>query len=326
LGGIKADNWMRLTIPVLVFLAASHMLFSRILSRVGIFIPKSGTVQAVFGWLVWTGNLAGNLLMVLAMILVAGVALRLWQRSVGHPLLPLSMLLLPLLVLWAALHGGQLNNYLFIALAGLTLVIAGQLSIRGIQRAGGWRDSLWLASLAGLVALSLIVGFLTALGQSLGSAIMINFGTLISNAAQVLLVGSGFIIFVSYSVKPGMTGVLSFLWKIGLALPVAGAFLWVYLLERYTVTTLLQWSLGLQIVLPVWFYAASLAFFIIGFFSLANDGEFGRTRAWGTLLVVLAGYQMPYTTDLLLVILGLSLLSFPGVFQDIRMGNKSEHT
>ncbi len=313
----KPKYWMQLAIPVLVSLAATQMLFSQVLSRVGIFIPKSGAVQVIFSWLVKTGDLAGTLVMVLAIVPAIYLVTRFAGRRTVNPLLPLSLLLLLALVVWIGLSGGQLTNGQFMVLNGLTLVITSAVGVIASKRIADWREFLWFAALAGIVSCSLIAGFLTAIGQNLGSLIWISYGNIMNNIGQVLLAISGFIIFCAYSVNLGVVQVAPGARKIGIALLVVSGFMGVYLVDRYTIATLLQWSVGLNMVFPVWVYALSLGCFIIGLSSLANRRELGSFRAWGTLLVVLAGYQMPFTSDLLLVALGLALLAFPELVQEM---------
>jgi hypothetical protein len=300
LGGLR-----QLTLPLLAAALAETLLL-RLITRVGVHLPKSGTVSDAFAAASFLGSLAFNFASLLAIVLAVVVL----GSAVRHaPNVPARL-----------------------ALAGLSAALLAGLALTLLTGAAA-ADALFGLAAALLVGL---LGLRFALGRDATPAARLALVLIVAAyfCYQYYVLGHVFYRMLDYAAVPPLSVAAL---RLGEALTVAAAVavFWAWGLPRWrragtaglagvgavlliltfaglspvsTISILALWTTGLSFVLPSPVYLVALALYLLTLVACWRSGDAFWTAA-GLLLVLLAGYMPEATYQHLLLLLGVGFLS-----------------
>ena len=288
-----------------IILLLIQLAFYRLISRVSIFIPKSGFAQQIHTVLVETGLLAGELVFWLVLVLAVMQTFLLWlkQRTPAIILMCLTVLVA------SGISSIALNN-ITTSLAILVCLV-GISTISKSEAKRGDRYFVLIITLA--VLFSLLSSLVGGIAQELTESFSSKWISMLFDSGQLLLLLAGPILLVGQNLTQEANNS-----SIQAAVIMAGAtlitalFLLANYFDPYTTATLMQWGVGLSLNLPPIILAFLLWSFLMGLGRMATGDEPAKLRFNGLALVLLAGYHLPLTYDLLAAVVGLTIMIFGG--------------
>ncbi len=297
---------LRQLTAVLVPAVVAEAVLLRLVTRVGVHLPKDGSVTALFEAASFLGSLAFNFASLLAIALAAlvlgSVTQRMdnWASRVVVGFLSLAMLSGLALTLTT---GSPLADALF-GLAAVTLVgFIGLVLAREAGLSTGARTSLALMVFAYFCYQYYALSHLFYRIMDYGSLPPLSVEIL--RLGELLVVGAAVAAFWAWGLprwssvgRRGIAAVAAVLAALTLAAlsPVS------------TTAILALWTTGLSLFLPFPIYLLALALYLLTLVACWRSGAPFATAA-GLLLVLLAGYMAEATYQHLLLILGVALLS-----------------
>ena len=297
---------LRQLVAVLLAAVLAETLLLRLVTRVGVHVPKGEGAAAAFQAASFLGSLAFNFASLLAIILVVIVLATLVQRI-----------------------GSRLGR---LALVGLSLAMLSGLALSLATNAPA-ADALFgvsVALLVGLMGLSLAgrEGTRPAAGLALALVVAAYF------SYQYYVLAHLFYRILDYGAVPPLSITVLRLGEV-LAVAAAAAAFWAWGLPRWrwvgtaglgavaavllaltlaglspasTMAILALWTTGLSLFLPFPVYLVALGLYLLTLVACWRSGD-GFWIGAGLLLVLLAGYMPEATYQHLLILLGVAFLS-----------------
>lgn len=290
--------------PALVALAiagTTELTLQRTFYRLGIYIPKHGTLWDIYRVSTRVGTFALNLASILSLVVLGLIAIGLWRTERRRTATLLGLLVLVSLVSLALTSNLWLSvayRATFIVVAAAVLVSAPSKPPRDVRATSiGLLCAYGLSSYYGLVG-----GVMMALGmpgRPWGAAVALRLG-------EVVVVALGPLIFLAWKRHASIHVGRTLAWA---GLPTVVLLAALTFQPRMT-GILVMWTAGLGLALPLPLYVISFWLFttaLIG--SLAHS----ETRVQGVALVLLlvAGYFPQSTYELVVAVVALSLWAEP---------------
>ncbi|MDP2950486.1 MAG: hypothetical protein Q8P22_13245 [Chloroflexota bacterium] len=306
------ETLLRPILAALVAAGLTELLLLRMLSRVGVHIPKEGLVLEGYSLLTSLGSFAFNVATVLAPLsLVALTYLLTRSARVGPAALGIATLSgLLALLFWSLVlplvgTGPEANIAFGMTSAGLLVLLAAPYWTNG-EVALARRIAVGL-----MVAAFLCSAYYTLSNTAyhlLGWTGSPPYGLPILGLGEALVVATGFAVFWAWG---------SWRWlkewrahKMLLALPsiVAILLLGSYLANGSTSAILALWTTGLTLYLPLPLYLASFWLYLVTVSGCLGGGQ--RTyEGWALLLLLVAGYNLELTYQHLLAVVAVLVLT-----------------
>jgi len=316
----------RMVLAALVVAAVSEMLFLRVVSRVGVHIPKEEPVLTVYRWLTAYGDFAFNV----AVLLAASAAVLLVYRLVserrtsfvGSALLPalLATLLIGAAFL-AVADDGEVPRLTFGVMSCAALLATFALA---------WPSATPRARLVmTLMVSALLLGQYHVLGQTAlqaaGATASLPLGTAALGLAEVLVLLAGVAVFRAWF--PWRERITSYRIELGAASVASLVLVGAFLREPSTTSILSLWTSGMTMYLPFPLYAASFWLYVA---TAAYAVRRPRLRPIGfaLLLVFAAGLLLETTYQHVLAIVALTLIAEAAgqsVVQESRMSRQDSN-
>jgi len=288
-------------LPLLALAVAGEVLLFRVVSRVGVHIPKDGVVLAVYGRLTQLGSFSFNLATLLAgaaMVLAALTLFRGGRAFLHNALLPGWLLaIVGESALFAALPPSETRRLLFgvTAAAGLALVALA---------ARRQRDVVWISTGAFLLAayytlsnLGAVVFRATATAPFSQDAVRLG---------EALVPVAALTVFVVWGPPLTVRAARRYPWIYGLptllTLVVAAAFFG----PGSTSSILSLWTTGLSLYLPLPLYILAFWMYAVAFAHAVATGR--QQVAAALVLLFAAGLSLETTYQYLLATLALLIL------------------
>lgn len=292
---------LRGLLPLLALAVTAEVLLFRIVSRVGIHIPKDGAVLAVYGRLTQIGSFSFNLATVLAgvCVVVAAVALMASGRSfVRHTLLPGWLLVLVAeAALFAALPPSESRRLVFGVTAAATMALVALSARRHPEVVGVSAAAFLLAAYYTLANLGAAVFQATQAAPFSADSVRLG---------EALVPVAALAVFIAWG--PPLTAQAMRRHPRRYLLPtlavvlVAAAFF----APGSTSSILSLWTTGLSLYLPFPLYVLALWLYALTF---AHCLATGRTRVAAALVLLFAaGLSLETTYQWLLALLALLTL------------------
>ena len=300
------DAFFRQLATVLLAAALAETLLLRLVTRMGVHMPKEGAVSGAFESASLLGSLAFNLASLLAITLVvlllAGMVLRLGSRPRGLALAGLSLALL-----WglgqSLATDAPVADALFGVAATLLVGFVGLGLVRGQEMPYRARIALSLIVAAYFCYQYYALGHLFY--RLLDYTAVPPLSIAVLRLGELLAVVAGGAAFWAWGIarwqRVGPLG-LAAVTALLVALVIAS------LSPSSTTAILALWTTGLTLFLPIPFYILSLALFLLTMMACWRSGDAFWTAA-GLLLILLAGYMPEATYHHLLLLLGVIFLS-----------------
>ena len=316
----------RMVLAALVAAAVSEMLFLRVVSRVGVHIPKEEPVLTVYRWLTAYGAFAFDV----AVLLAASAAVLLVYRLVserrtsfvGSALLPalLATLLIGAAFL-AVADDGEVPRLAFGVMSCAALLATLALA---------WPSATPRARLVmTLMVSALLLGQYHVLGQTAlqaaGATASLPLGTAALGVAEVLVLLAGAAVFRAWF--PWRERITSYRIELGAASVASLVLVGAFLREPSTTSILSLWTSGMTMYLPFPLYAASFWLYVA---TAAYAVRRPRLRPIGfaLLLVFAAGLLLETTYQHVLAIVALTLIAEAAgqsVVQESRMSRQDSN-
>ncbi|MFZ5823814.1 MAG: hypothetical protein ACOY94_05735 [Bacillota bacterium] len=282
-----ADELRGGLLRALLWAVGAEFLLVRLLSRVGVFIPKSGAVEAGYRGAVWLGEVAFNLSLMLAVVVLA-LLLRLHRR----PLALLAGAAGLLALLGARLPGGAPLAAALLPVAVAALGITAALRAPAALRPG--LGLILLAQLLRYAAGGLQLGWVLfdLPGELPGAAWLLRVGELLAVLAPIAL-GTAAL---------RLTG----LRRASLLAVGAPALLAAALLVEPDITAILaMFSLGFTLSWPALLYLLGAGAVVLALSALPSGQRLGLA------LLLLAGIGLNVNQQHLITLVGWALLALP---------------
>jgi len=318
----------RMVLAALVAAAVSEMLFLRVVSRVGVHIPKEEPVLTVYRWLTAYGAFAFDV----AVLLAASAAVLLVYRLVserrtsfvGSALLPalLATLLIGAAFL-AVADDGEVPRLAFGVMSCAALLAT--LALGWPSAAATPRVRLVMT----LMVSALLLGQYHVLGQTAlqaaGATASLPLGTAALGLAEVLVLLAGVAVFRAWF--PWRERITSYRIELGAASVASLVLVGAFLREPSTTSILSLWTSGMTMYLPFPLYAASFWLYVA---TAAYAVRRPRLRPIGfaLLLVFAAGLLLETTYQHVLAIVALTLIAEAAgqsVVQESRMSRQDSN-
>jgi len=308
----EGETLFRPILAALVATGLTELLLLRMLSRVGVHIPKEGLVLEGYSLLTSLGSFAFNVATVLApLTLVAMIYLLTRPARVGRAALGIATLggLLALLF-WSLIlplvgTRPEANVAFGLTSAGLLVLLAAPYWMNG-EVPPARRIAVGL-----MVAAFLCSAYYTlsnAAYNLLGWTASPPYRLTILGLGEALVVATGFAVFWAWGswrwLKEWRTH------KMPLAVPSAVTILLLgsYLANGSTSAILALWTTGLTLYLPLPLYLASFWLYVVTVGGCLGDSQ--RTyEAWALLLLLVAGYNLELTYQHLLAVVAVLVLT-----------------
>jgi len=304
---MRADPRAQALWPLFVALAAAGLIelaFFRVAYRVGLFVPRNGPLVDAYGLITWVGSLAFDLVSVIGLIALAGLAVESWRARTTARTAGLAVFLaLAATLPFVRASAGDIAHALFSTAA--VLVVAIIVGPALVDRASGAANKVALL----LVALAVIAAQYGAAVSGAASA----FGTTGEPAfalagvhiAEIAAVAAAFPLAISALAARRIDrsrAVVAF----AATATVASA----VIAQPYLSGILLLWAAGLSLLLPLPAYAAAFAAYIL--VVATEAASTGRAhRAIGAILLIVAGVVPQSSAHVVVAILALALLARP---------------
>ena len=296
----------RQLVAVLLTAVLAETLLLRLVTRIGVHVPKGEGVTAAFQAASFLGSLAFNFASLLAIILVVIVLATLVRRMSSRP--------------------GRL------ALVGLSLAMLSGLALSLATNAPA-ADALFGVAVALLVAV-LGLGLVGRQGSSLSTRLALALVVAAYLSYQYYVLAHLFYRILDYGAVPPLSITVLRLGEV-LAVAAASAAFWAWGLPRWrwvgtaglgtvavvllaltlaglspasTMAILALWTTGLSLFLPFPVYLVALGLYLVTLVACWRSGD-GFWIGAGLLLVLLAGYMPEATYQHLLILLGVAFLS-----------------
>ena len=276
--------------------ALTELLLLRTFFRVGIYIPKQGSLAVVYRVLTAAGSFALNLSSVLALLALGLLAWQAFRGSLRGAAFALGVFVVVSLAL-AAAGTSELGPTARLSFVLAVAAVAWPF-VRG--RGDPWQR-VAVAGAAGSALLSAYAGLVGDAGRLVPSTNGPGGAVGAQLVAEALVVATAFAFFAAWVVSDGLR-VRPLLVAAGPAL----ALLVAWRANGAVTGILVLWTAGLRLYLPVWLYAAAL-----WAFSSAAIGWMPR-RGWrsaGLALLLVAGMLLESTYVQALALVALVLLT-----------------
>lgn len=278
----------------------------RLITRVGVHLPKDESLRGVFHGASILGSLAFNFASILAIaltvFLLLALALRL-ESAIGKLAL-VSLLAAMLGSLGLSLAtGAAAADALFMLTMALLVVLIGLVLASPDEKPAAGRLALALIVAAYLCYQYYTLGYL--LYQMRDSTAVLPLGITALRAGEGLVVAAGAAAFLAWGAgrwRQVGPGGLSLVAVVLVALAVAAVS------PASTIPILILWNNGLSLFLPLPVYLLSLGLFLVTLVACWRSGDAFWTVA-GLGLLLLAGYMPEATYHHLLLLLGVAFLS-----------------
>lgn len=289
------------TLASLAAAGLAELLLLRVLSRVGVHIPKEGPFLYAYGFLTEVGSFAFNLASVLAVMAAALAAWLLLQRR-GNALAAWALLGLAWGNVALALLGKAVAAEAAFA-TGVTFALVAVALPYCLRRGEAVERRLTVALVAAAYLFSQYYALAHALYGLLGLRTTPPETTLALAIGEALLVAAGFAIFWAW----GRGGASSRFVSIMVAALVVGL-LGAYLANGSTTAILALWTEGITLRLPFPLYLASFGLYAATVASCLRREGMAAT-GYALLLLFVAGYVLGTTYQGLLAVLALAILT-----------------
>ena len=297
---------LRQLVAVLLAAVLAETLLLRLVTRVGVHVPKGEGVAAAFQAASFLGSLAFNFASLLAIILVVIVMATLVQRMGSRPgrlaLVGLSLAMLSGLALSLATSAPAADALFGVAVAFLVgLMGLGLAGREGTRPAAGLALALVVAAYFSYQYYVLAHLFYRILDYGAVPPLSIT----VLRLGEVLAVAAAAAAFWAWGLPRWRwvgTGGLGAVAVVLLALTLAG------LSPASTMAILALWTTGLSLFLPFPVYLVALGLYLLTLVACWRSGD-GFWIGAGLLLVLLAGYMPEATYQHLLILLGVAFLS-----------------
>ena len=285
----------------LTIAAIADWLITRTVTRSAIFMPKSPPVIAVYQALTLAGQLAFTLTGLLALVALIWIAGQSWRtrRAIRLPLVLSNLVAFSIAFIFVAPGGWLAAGYQLLVMATVTVMGGQAWSGAGeIKKKIAWS----------VPVLALLAGGLYQMSHALYTALRWPgpppFAIAIFNLGELLVVLSSVVLWWAYEcAEHASRGSLSH--KLWAALP-ALAFVVAHLANPAMTAIIAIWSTGLTLYLPWPLYAVSL--WLAGVVVIASVRR-GDTVGWAILLLAAGGYTPQLSTQVLLGLIALWLLT-----------------
>ncbi len=286
--------------------ALLETLLLRLVTRVGVHLPRGDAISEAFQSASFLGSLAFNFASLLAIALVVlilgSVALRTGSRPVG-----LAVTSLSLSMLWGLGLSLATGSPAADALFGLsTALLVGLMGLVLAKPAGGrWTPRLALALMVTAYLCYQYYTLAHLLYRILDYPALPPLSVTALRLGEGLVVAAGFAVFWAWGAERWRrVGPLGMMAVAALVL----AFALAALSPTSTTAILALWTTGLSLFLPFPLYMVSLALYLLTLVACWRRGD-ALWTASGLLLLVLAGYMPEATYHHLLLVLGVAFLS-----------------
>ncbi len=297
MSGEEDEKLFELTIKLLLVSSIAELLLNRMFSRVGIFIPKKGFLMALYNALSTSGVIALNFSFILAAFSL-------------------------LMVIDEDLKRGKIRSTLIAALVSLNLV----LSLAFIFVAPDAKLSIIYSGASLLALLLMALGFFVGaeerikkyaiaaillvylcsyyykisnfVFQALGSTRVAPFALEIFAQGEASALAASALFFLAY---PGINRR-----AFTIASVLSVIFLAANIVQSKMTAIIVIWSLGYTLFLPYPLYAIAFFFFSYAALNLIFEG---KHEGYALALIFIAGYQIPLSYNLFLLLLGFALLT-----------------
>ena len=302
---LTAEGLRQLT-AVLLGAALVETLLLRLVTRIGVHLPKEGVVTRAFESASFLGSIAFNfaslLAIALAVVVLASLARRMERGPAQLALIGLSVAMLSGLALSLTTDSPTADAVFGVA-AALLVGAVGLVFAREANRTSGDRLALALIVAAYLSYQYYVLSHLFYRIFDYGAVPPLSISVL--RLGEVLAVAAAAVAFWAWGLPrrrwvgtAGLAAVAAVL----LVLIFAG-------LSPYsTMAILALWTTGLSLILPFPVYLLALALYLLTLMACWRSGD-GFWTAAGLLLVLLAGYMPEATYQHLLLLLGVAFLS-----------------
>jgi len=296
--------------PLFVALAAVGLIelaFFRVAYRVGLFVPRDGPFVDAYRLITWVGSLAFDLLSVIALIALAGLAVESWRaRTTARTAALAAFLALAATLPFAPTSASDIARALFCTATVLTVaVIVGPALV---DRASGAANKLALLLVAVAVTAAQYGGAVSGAVSALGATGEPALALAGVHIAEVAAVAAAFPLAISALAARRIDrsgAIVAFAATAILASAVIA--------QPYLSGILLLWAAGLSLLLPLPVYAAAFAAYIVTVATEAASTERAH-RAIGAILLIVAGVVPQSSAHVVVAILGLALLARPRAF------------
>lgn len=305
LPALTGASFRQLTVILLMAVLAETVLL-RIVTRVGVHLPKAGAVSHMFEATSFLGSLAFNFASLLAILLVVLVLASMMLRSnsplARSALAVLSLAMLSGLVLSLAMDEPAADAVFGVAVA----LLVGLVGLGFVARQG--------SSVSARLALALVVAAYLSYQYYVLAYLfyrILDYAAVPPASIAVLRLGEVLALIAAAAAfrawglprwrrvgTAGLVGVAAVLFGLTLA----------GLSPASTMAILALWTTGLSLFLPFPIYLLALALYLLTLVACWRSGDAFWTAA-GLLLVLLAGYMAESTYHHLLLIVGVAFLS-----------------
>ncbi|MEX2046389.1 MAG: hypothetical protein WEE03_04450 [Chloroflexota bacterium] len=293
--------------PLFVALAAAGLIelaFFRVAYRVGLFVPRDGPLVDAYGVITYMGSLAFDLVSVIGLIALAGLAVESWRaRTTAKTAALAAFLALAATLPFVPASVSDVARALFSTAAVLAVAIIVAPAL--VDRASGAANKLALL----LVALALVAAQYGAAVSGGASAFGATgepaFALAGVRIAEIAAVAAAFPLAISALAARRIDrsrAVVAFAATATAASAIVT--------QPYLTGILLLWAAGLSLLLPLPAYAAAFAAYILAVATEAAST--GRAhRAIGAILLIVAGVVPQSSAHVVVAILALALLARP---------------
>jgi hypothetical protein len=296
-------------LTALVVASVSEMLFLRVVSRVGVHIPKEEPILTVYRWLTAYGDFAFNVAVLLAAsaagLLVYRLASEYRTSFVGSALLPALIAALLIGAAFQAAAGSSEVPRLAFGVMSCAALLA-TLCLAWPSAAVGPRVRLVMT----LMVSGLLLGQYHVLGQitlqAAGSTASLPLGTAALGLAEALVLLAGMAVFWAWF--PWRERMTSHRIELGAASLASMVLVGAFLREPSTTSILSLWTSGITMYLPFPLYVASFWLYIATAAYAVRRPEL-RPIGFALLLIFAAGLLLETTYQHLLAIVALTLVA-----------------
>lgn len=298
-------------VGALLVAGATELLLLRVLSRLGVHIPKEGLLLQAFTLLTGLGSFAFDLATVLGVMALALAAYVAWTVGRRGPLATLAFAGLALLLLWGLLLPlvGK-DDATSLAFASTSLAVMALLAVDyvGQGRVPGWRR-LAVALVVAAYACSQYYVVAHNAYALLGLSALPPHARDIFGLGEALVLLNGLVVFWAWG-RPLRWG-----FRLLPATAVSLLLLLSYLGNTSTSAILALWTEGLTLHLPLPFYLLSFWLYLVTVTAcLRHQRTFWQGAA--LILLFIAGYTLEMTYQHLLAVLAVLLLTQEAAWQE----------
>jgi len=302
---MRADLRAQALWPLFVALAAAGLIelaFFRVAYRVGLFVPRDGPLVDAYGLLTRVGSLAFDLVSVIGLIALAGLAVESWRaRTSARTAAFAAFLALATTLPFVPTNVSDIAHGLFSTAAVLTVAVIVAPAL--VDRASGAANKLALLLVAVAVTAAQYGGAVSGTASAFGTT-----GELARagvHIAEIAAVAAAFPLAISALAarRIDRSGAIA-------AFAATAILASAVIAQPYLSGIMLLWAAGLSLLLPLPAYAAAFAAYIVAVATEAAST--GRAhRAIGAILLIVAGVVPQSSAHVVVAILGLALLARP---------------